>query len=447
MTRPSGHFMSPARHACITSLKCPMSLKSLSFSTLQKAKDALRNDEQFAERIISLLEHNNWQLLMTSSDIPRKLNPEAIECVLRHKQVNDPRLLLSFFHWSQSQMDLPQTLSSFSTLAVNLCNTRLFGPANGILEQMIGTHLRNSHLDAIVNSIAYSFKDCKDSNPVVFDILIDTYKKIGMLDEAANSVLVMGNEGFTPSLRCLNSLLNDLMKREKKGLFWKVYNEVILEKISPDVYTYTTLINAFCKFGQIKEARRIFTEMGEKGCTPNAVTYNTLIAGLCRNGGVAEAFELKREMAEKNLVADGFTYATLVGGLCNQRRSMEGRKLLDEMCEIGIPPNYVTYTTLIDGFVKEGDVEHAFEWASSVTIRQALAADPLFSGTWRNRENFLWKRKGHSCMSCINSRPKLQKMTRVKSVSMSSRKAKVEHILLPEDWYEPPRTRIGLFMS
>lgn len=58
------------------------------------------------------------------------------------------------------------------------------------MEQMIRTHFASSGVEAIIKSLVNSFQSCSGLNAATFDVLIDTYKVMGMLDEAADSGLV-----------------------------------------------------------------------------------------------------------------------------------------------------------------------------------------------------------------------------------------------------------------
>ena len=59
----------------------------------------------------------------------------------------------------------------------------------------------------------------------------------------------------------------------------KKFNLMVEKGCSPNVYSYTILINGYCKNKRIDEAMHLFHEMSNKGLTPNVVTYSTLIGG------------------------------------------------------------------------------------------------------------------------------------------------------------------------
>ncbi|RVX03632.1 Pentatricopeptide repeat-containing protein, mitochondrial [Vitis vinifera] len=292
--------------------------KSIEFSTSTPTSETLN----FSQQISDFLKQNNWKTIMVSSHIPSKLNPDVIRAVLHQNQVGDPKRLLDFFYWSQSQMGVPQFLDSFSILAVQLCNSELFGLANGVLTQMIRTPYSSS---SILDSVLFWFRNYGGSSPVVFDILIDSYKRMGMLDEAANVFFVAKNDSILISLIRCNSLLKDLLKCGMMELFWKVYNGMLDAKMGFDVHTYTYLVGALCKTGDLRGAKRVLIEMDEKGLNPNEFIYSMVIEGMCQVGDIDEAVELKRSMGEKGLVPNTYTYTIITAGLCRAKRMNEGK--------------------------------------------------------------------------------------------------------------------------
>lgn len=261
--------------------------------------------QRLSWKVSIFLKESNWQTLIKNLKIPNKLNPDVVRSVLVENQVGNPQRLADFFYWSNCKLRIPQLLDSFAILAVMLCNNNLFGHANGVLNKMIITPRPCS---AILNSIICCFRSNVGSNAMVFDILIDSYRKKDMVSEAVDTFLGLKNGGILPSLRCCNSLLNYLLKGNRLELFWKVYDGMLGAKMDFDAYTYTNLASAFCKVGDLKSAKRVLSEMDEKGCSPDVFIFNVVIGGFCRVGAMAEVFELKKSMVEKGLVLDINTY-------------------------------------------------------------------------------------------------------------------------------------------
>lgn len=83
----------------------------------------------------------------------------------------------------------------------------------------------------------------------------------------------------------------------------------------PDVVTYSTLIDGYCKASRMQDALEVLDSMVERGILPDVVTYTTLIAGYCKEGEMEEAMKLHNEMIDKGMVPDPITYLVLSHGL------------------------------------------------------------------------------------------------------------------------------------
>jgi pentatricopeptide repeat protein len=71
----------------------------------------------------------------------------------------------------------------------------------------------------------------------------------------------------------------------------------------PNVVTYTSLIQGFCKRGQWTEAMNILDRMRAFGCFANHVTVFTLIESLCTEGRVEEADKLVDKFVVEHCVS------------------------------------------------------------------------------------------------------------------------------------------------
>lgn len=72
----------------------------------------------------------------------------------------------------------------------------------------------------------------------------------------------------------------------------RISNQMLGEGISPDVVTFTILIDCLCKERKLGEARNIFSLMIKHRREPKLLTYNSLINGLYLVGQVDDAEKL-----------------------------------------------------------------------------------------------------------------------------------------------------------
>ena len=105
-------------------------------------------------------------------------------------------------------------------------------------------------------------------------------------------------------VKFFNRLIRDFGNEKQLGFAEEAFR--ILEKesdgIEPNAYSYTNLLNACVRVGELTRAREVFDKM-ERRCEdkPNEVTCTVLVKGLCEEGLIDEALELVKDMVRGNI--------------------------------------------------------------------------------------------------------------------------------------------------
>ncbi|KAH1075509.1 hypothetical protein J1N35_027837 [Gossypium stocksii] len=69
--------------------------------------------------------------------------------------------------------------------------------------------------------------------------------------------------------------------------------------LHPDVITYATLMDAYCKTGEMDKAHELLRKMLERRIQPTLVTFNVLMKGFCMSGMLEDGEKLLQWMLEK----------------------------------------------------------------------------------------------------------------------------------------------------
>ncbi|KAL4348676.1 hypothetical protein GQ457_17G010010 [Hibiscus cannabinus] len=93
----------------------------------------------------------------------------------------------------------------------------------------------------------------------------------------------------------------------------------------------------------------VFDEIRKRDLRATVVSFNTLINGYCKLGDLEEGFRLKSVMEDVGICPNAFTYSSLIIALCKESRLDDVNVLFDEMCNRGLIPNGFIFTSLIDG--------------------------------------------------------------------------------------------------
>ncbi|KAL7213660.1 hypothetical protein ACSBR2_016230 [Camellia fascicularis] len=99
----------------------------------------------------------------------------------------------------------------------------------------------NSSQFSVVDSLLNSYKSC-NSIPLVFDLLVQTYAKLRMIDTGFDVCQYLNEHGFTLSVISYNTLINVVQKSDQTILVWKIYEHMIQKRIYPNGVTVTIQI-------------------------------------------------------------------------------------------------------------------------------------------------------------------------------------------------------------
>ena len=76
---------------------------------------------------------------------------------------------------------------------------------------------------------------------------------------------------------------------------------MLCKEISPDIVTYNYLIHGVCKFGEWKEATRLWNEMVSKNIFANVRTFNVLVDSFWKEGLAEDARSIVETMIQRIL--------------------------------------------------------------------------------------------------------------------------------------------------
>ena len=131
------------------------------------------------------------------------------------------------------------------------------------------------------------------------------------------------------------------------------------QSLVPNNITYTILIDAICKEGNLHVAMNLLNEMVVKVIVLEIITYNALINGFCEEGSFNFSFNPFVEMEKKGIMMDEVTYITLIHSLMKSRKEQEENMLSQQITERGLVPRNFTPALFVDG-CKLDDVHNDF---------------------------------------------------------------------------------------
>lgn len=125
-----------------------------------------------------------------------------------------------------------------------------------------------------------------------------------------------------------------------------------------DLISYTTMLSC-CAFAlQSGTAERIWEEMRQHGLTPNLITYTTMVDVYSACGNCSKALQLFAEL-KSVCQPDAFAFLTVMSACARVGNYGGARELFMEMTEVGIAPSAAHFNTLIVSCAAERNAETA----------------------------------------------------------------------------------------
>ncbi|CAA6654338.1 unnamed protein product [Spirodela intermedia] len=286
---------------------------------------------------------------------------------------------LGFLHEMERVGCLPNVVT-FNTLVDAHCKSKRADEAFALLTSMLqkGVQPNLVTYNAILHGLLVDEMIGRGLNPneVTYNTLVNGYCNEGDVHRALVVHSEMVKNGIAPDVVTYTSLISAMCRDGNLARAMEFVKQMEERGLRPNEVTYTTLIDGFSRrvLGRfslgheemidngfvhllVHEALMIVQEMEEKCLMADVVTYSTMVAAYLRHGELEKALSMTTEMIGKGISPDKVTYSSLIRGFCEERRLAEAHELFDKMLSLNISPDEYTYTTLIDAYCKEGDIE------------------------------------------------------------------------------------------
>ncbi|PIA65367.1 hypothetical protein AQUCO_00100680v1, partial [Aquilegia coerulea] len=212
---------------------------------------------------------------------------------------------------------------------------------------------RNLELGRV--SHGYCVRNNLVSDLVVASNTVDMYAKCGKI----NNARWVFNSTKQRDLVLWNTLIAAYAEWGFSGEALKLFNQMQLEGVVPNVVSWNLVIMGFFRLGQVVEAENMFAWMQSTGMKPSIITYNTLLSGMCENGFADESILLFKEMQAVGLQPNT---ASIIGVLsaCTKVVSLEyGKVIHGYITRHGFFSSISLSASIIDMYTKCGSLSLA----------------------------------------------------------------------------------------
>jgi len=228
----------------------------------------------------------------------------------------------------------------------------------------LGQQGHKQSLQSAFELVAVMEKDGISVNEVTLNTLVQSCVRANLFNDAYR--LLTAHTSTTGGVEAYTSLITGFAKQGDKEKALSVFKLMLEQGVPPNLFTYTALIDACSRSGDLVSAKNLLSFLTIKGQTepkfaPGVVTYNCYITGLCRSStdeNMQEAMSILKQMQRQGLNPDQTTYNILIQGLVSFQhpRLLEAETMLTGMKRCGVRPSQVTYTILMKAYSRLGQL-------------------------------------------------------------------------------------------
>lgn len=191
---------------------------------------------------------------------------------------------------------------------------------------------------------------------VTFNTIITSYTNArpSQPDKAEGVLQTMLQAGFTPDLITFSSLINAFDKVGRAEDSERLLEQLLENGLEPNTIVYTALIGAYANSQPARpdEAENVIKRMIERGLKPNEVSYAVILKAYSSTmpGRPKDCLRVLREMLAAKLPVDEVIYNTILRAFSNLGKPAfwEAFKVYEDMMAMGQKPTHVTYNTLLN---------------------------------------------------------------------------------------------------
>ncbi|GER50996.1 pentatricopeptide repeat-containing protein [Striga asiatica] len=193
-----------------------------------------------------------------------------------------------------------------------------------------------------------------------FNILICTCGEAGIARKIVERFIKSKTFNYRPFKHSYSAILHSLLTMNQYRLVEWVYQQMLAEGHTPDVFTYNIIMCAKFRLGKLEQFHMLLDEMGRSGFSPDLHTFNLLLHVLGKGDKPLAALKLLNHMKEAGVQPGVLHFTTLIDGLSRAGNLEACEYFLNEMMtKHGCLPDVVCYTVMITGYVVSGNFDSA----------------------------------------------------------------------------------------
>ncbi|KNA04562.1 hypothetical protein SOVF_198540 [Spinacia oleracea] len=228
----------------------------------------------------------------------------------------------------------------------------------------------NAYVSAgLISNAQKAFDQIPDKNVVSWTILISGLTKRGFYDEGLELFGKMVGSGLMPNEVTISSILPAFANLGLNLMGKSVHCFWVRCRFEHNVVVETSLVDMYCRFGRIIDARTLFDEMPVR----NIVSWNVIISGYANNGMGNDALYLFNLMRNNGVSLDYFTIMSLILACFQSSKGRTSSTIHGLIIRIGYSKEQKIQTALIDMYTSGNFINEAYGVYNEMAVKDMVA--------------------------------------------------------------------------
>ena len=210
--------------------------------------------------------------------------------------------------------------------------------------------------------------------------MIAGYVKNGFVEKALETFKQMQLEGVEPNYTTFSSILPACGKMGDLEKGMSIHQSIIENGCLADVSVPNALEDMYAKCGSIEKARQLFDRMRKR----DVVSWNAMISGYTQSGFAEKDLETFKLMHLEAANADSTTFVSILPACAKMGALEQGTDIHQSIVENGFLSDIVVASALVDMYAKCGSVSKARDLFDKMPQRNLISWTAMIAGYAQN---------------------------------------------------------------
>ncbi|GAB4855642.1 hypothetical protein Ancab_024264 [Ancistrocladus abbreviatus] len=216
-----------------------------------------------------------------------------------------------------------------------------------------------------INDAKNLFDEISHRDVIVWNLMINGFCKCGDVDMGLHLFSQMGER----SVVSWNSLISSLAKNGRDHEVLELFHEMQVGGFKPDEGTVVSMLPICARSGAVGVGKWIHSYAQSSELFRDFITVgNSIVNFYCKCGDIATAQRIFQEMPNKNVIS----WNTMISGLAFNGKGEHGVNLFEEMITVGVKPDDSSFVAVLTCCAHTQLVQKARELFASMTTKYQL---------------------------------------------------------------------------